>query len=112
MEEEQDETEKNDKQDKKRKLPIETPGQPKIASVDTWSQGPYQADQIKTMRTFNIKTPGQVRDYGKLVGDRKFQKFEELYDYIIEIRNIIEANVSIDKKKGLYYTKSMNIVKR
>ena len=77
VEDEQDETEKNDKQDKKRKLPIETPGQPKIASVDTWSQGPDQADQIKTMRTFNIKTPGQVRDYGKLVGDRKFQKFEE-----------------------------------
>ncbi len=65
------------KKDKKRKLPIETPGQPKIANVDSWSQGPDQADQIKTMRTFNIKTPGQVRDYGTLVGKRKFQKFEE-----------------------------------
>ena len=77
VEDEQDETEKDEKKDKKRKLNIVTPGQPKIASVDTWSQGPDQADQIKTMRTFNIKTPGQVRDYGKLVGDRKFQKFEE-----------------------------------
>ncbi len=77
VEDEQDETEKDEKKDKKRKLPIETPGQPKIASVDTWTQGPDQADQIKTMRTFNIKTPGQVRDYGTLVGKRKFQKFEE-----------------------------------
>ena len=78
VEDEQSETEKDEKKDKKRKLPIETPGQPKIANVDTWSQGPDQADQIKTMRTFNIKTPGQVRDYGTLVGKRKFQKFEEV----------------------------------
>ena len=78
VEDEQSETEKDEKKDKKRKLPIETPGQPKIANVDTWSQGPDQADQIRTMRTFNIKTPGQVRDYGKLVGNRKFQKFEEV----------------------------------
>ena len=75
---EQDETEKDEKKDKKRKLPIVTPGQPKIANVDTWSQGPDHADQIKTMRTFNIKTPGQVRDYGTLVKGRKFQKFESV----------------------------------
>ena len=51
----------------------------KIANVDTWTQGSDQADQIKTMRTFNITTfpNGQVRDYGTLVGKRKFQKFEE-----------------------------------
>ena len=30
------------------------------------------------MRTFNIKTPGQVRDYGTLVKGRKFQKFESV----------------------------------
>ncbi len=53
-----------------------TPGQPAIKNVDDWTQGPEKADQIKTMRTFNIDTPGQVRDYGKLVGNRKFQKFE------------------------------------
>ena len=56
VEDEQDETEKDEKKDKKRKLPIETIGQPKIANVDTWSQGSDQADQIRTMRTFNIKT--------------------------------------------------------
>jgi len=73
--EEEKEQKKADKQD--RKLPIETPGQPKIANVDTWSQGPDNATQIHTQRTFNIKTPGQVRDYAKLVTTRKFQKFEE-----------------------------------
>jgi nicotinic acid mononucleotide adenylyltransferase len=73
---EEKEQKKADKQD--RKLPIETPGQPKIASVDTWTQGPENANQIHTQRKFNIKTPGQVRDYAKFVDDRKFQKFEEV----------------------------------
>jgi nicotinic acid mononucleotide adenylyltransferase len=78
-----DEQDERDKEEKKadkqdRKLPIETPGQPKIASVDTWTQGPENANQIHTQRKFNIKTPGQVRDYAKFVDDRKFQKFEEV----------------------------------
>ena len=73
-----DEEKETDKAKKKRerKLPTPTPGQPAIKNVDDWTQGPEKADQIKTMRTFNIDTPGQVRDYGKLVGNRKFQKFE------------------------------------
>ena len=71
---EEKETKKAEK--KTRKLPIETPGQPKIASVDTWTQGPENANQIHTQRKFNIKTPGQVRDDAKFVDDRKFQKFE------------------------------------
>ena len=99
VEDEQDETEKNDKQDKKRKLPIETPGQPKIANVDTWSQGPDQADQIKTMRTFNIKTPGQVRDYGTLVGKRKFQKFEEVEQTELEEKGLWH-NIHMKRKRG------------
>jgi len=86
VEDEQDETEKDEKKDKKRKLPIETPGQPKITDVDDWTQGPDNAAQIHTQRTFNIKTPGQVRDYAKLVTTRKFQKFEE---------------VELDEKKSL-----------
>ena len=73
---EEKETKKAEK--KARKLPIETPGQPKISSVDTWTQGPENANQIHTQRKFNIKTPGQVRDYAKFVDDRKFQKFEEV----------------------------------
>ena len=73
---EEKETKKAEK--KARKLPIETPGQPKIANVDTWTQGPENANQIHTQRKFNIKTPGQVRDYAKFVVDRKFQKFEEV----------------------------------
>jgi hypothetical protein len=45
------------------------------------------------MRTFNIKTPGQVRDYGTLVGKRKFQKFEE-----VDIEEGIKPYVSMLKK--------------
>ena len=78
VEDEQDEKEKEEKKDKQRKLNIVTPGQPKIANVDDWTQGPDNAAQIHTQRTFNIKTPGQVRDYAKLVTTRKFQKFEEV----------------------------------
>ena len=78
VEDEQDETEKDEKKDKKRKLAVVTPGQPKIANVDDWTQGPDNAAQIHTQRTFNITTPGQVRDYAKLVTTRKFQKFEEV----------------------------------
>ena len=99
VEDEQSETEKDEKKDKKRKLPIETPGQPKIANVDTWSQGPDQADQIRTMRTFNIKTPGQVRDYGKLVGDRKFQKFEEVEQTDLEEKGLWH-NIHMKRKRG------------
>ena len=73
---EEKETKKAEK--KARKLPIETPGQPKIANVDTWTQGPDNANQIHTQRKFNITTPGQVRDYAKFVDNRKFQKFEEV----------------------------------
>lgn len=93
VEDEQSETEKDEKKDKKRKLPIETPGQPKIASVDTWSQGPDNAAQIHTQRTFNITTPGQVRDYAKLVTTRRFQKFEE-----VDIEEGIKPYVSMIKK--------------
>jgi nicotinic acid mononucleotide adenylyltransferase len=64
------------KVDKVRKMPQTTPGQPAVTDIDNWTQGPDNADQIKTMRTFNNKTPGQDRDYSKLVTTRKFQKFE------------------------------------
>ena len=93
VEDEQDETEKDEKKDKKRKLPIETPGQPKIANVDDWTQGPDNAAQIHTQRTFNITTPGQVRDYAKLVTTRKFQKFEE-----VDVEEGIKPYVSMMKK--------------
>jgi hypothetical protein len=73
---EEKETKKAEKKD--RKLNVVTPGQPKVGNVDTWTQGPENANQIHTQRKFNIKTPGQVRDYAKFVDDRKFQKFEEV----------------------------------
>ena len=55
------------KVDKVRKMPQTTPGQPAVTDIDNWTQGPDNADQIKTMRTFNNKTPGQDRDYSKLI---------------------------------------------
>ena len=93
VEDEQDETEKDEKKDKKRKLAVVTPGQPKIANVDDWTQGPDNAAQIHTQRTFNITTPGQVRDYAKLVTTRKFQKFEE-----VDVEEGIKPYVSMMKK--------------
>ena len=62
---EEKETKKAEKKD--RKLNVVTPGQPKVGNVDTWTQGPENANQIHTQRKFNIKTPGQVRDYAKFV---------------------------------------------
>ena len=100
---EEKETKKAEK--KARKLPIETPGQPKIASVDTWTQGPENANQIHTQRKFNIKTPGQVRDYAKFVDDRKFQKFEEVdieEDRVAQDPDIKKRSGTQPKK---YYTK-------
>jgi len=91
--EEEKEQKKADKQD--RKLPIETPGQPKINDVDDWTQGPENADQIHTQRTFNITTPGQVRDYAKLVTTRKFQKFEEVE--LNEKKSLTDLKKILDK---------------
>ena len=51
------------------------------------------------MRTFNIKTPGQVRDYGKLVGDRKFQKFEEVEQTDLEEKGLWH-NIHMKRKRG------------
>ena len=43
-----------------------------------WTQGPADALDKQMKRKFKITTPGQVRDYSKLVGNRRFQKFEEV----------------------------------
>ena len=43
-----------------------------------WTQGPDDALDKQMKRTFKITTPGQVRDYSKLVGNRRFQRFEEV----------------------------------
>tara|TARA_Y100001937_G_scaffold34798_1_gene49728 strand:- start:1328 stop:3163 length:1836 start_codon:yes stop_codon:yes gene_type:complete len=84
---------------KERKLNVKTPGQPSIKNVDDWTQGPENADQIKTMRTFNISTPGQVRDYGTFVQNRKFQKFESVNEKKKEIE-IDEKNHDDERKKS------------
>ncbi len=93
------EKEKEAAKKKERKLNITTPGQPSIKNVDDWTQGPENADQIKTMRTFNISTPGQVRDYGTFVQNRKFQKFESVNEKKKEIE-IDEKNHDDERKKS------------
>lgn len=60
---------------------------------------------VETIHTFNTFL------YQKN-NETNIQTFEELTDSFIESRDIIEEKVSIDKKKGLYDTKSMKIVKR
>ena len=60
---------------------------------------------VETIHTFNTFL------YQKN-NESNIQTFEELTDSFIESRDIIEEKVSIDKKKGLYDTKSMKLVKR
>ena len=60
---------------------------------------------VETIHTFNTFL------YQKN-NETNIQTFEELTDSFIESRDIIEEKVSRDKKKGLYDTKSMKIVKR
>ena len=60
---------------------------------------------VETIHTFNTFL------YQKN-NETNIQTFEELTDSFIESRDIIEEKVSIDKKKGLYDTKSMKLVKR
>ena len=92
------------KVDKVRKMPQTTPGQPAVTDIDNWTQGPDNADQIKTMRTFNNKTPGQERDYSKLVTTRKFQKFEEVEldefkKMIVTIKDPVKRRKAMDDIK-------------
>jgi hypothetical protein len=100
--EEKDKDKEEKKKEAKRTLPITTPGQPAIANIDAWTQGPDKADQVKTMRTFNLPTPGQVRDYGKLVGGRKFQKFEETQLTANDIKEWALEESTINKFKNRY----------
>jgi len=60
---------------------------------------------VETIHTFNTFL------YQKN-NEMNIQTFEELTDSFIESRDIIDEEMSIDKKKGLYDTKSMKIIKR
>ena len=86
----------------KRKFINKTPGQPAIADVNVWSQGPDQASQIKTSRKFSIVTPGQVRDYGKMVAGRKFQKYEGTELTANDVKEWALEETTITKFKDRY----------
>jgi len=70
--------------------------------VDAWTQGPDQASQIKTSRKFSITTPGQVRDYGKMVAGRKFQKFEGTELTANDVKEWALEETTITKFKDRY----------
>ena len=97
-----DDPEKEKEVKAKRKLPIKTPGQPAVADVNTWTQGPDHASQIHTSRKFSITTPGQVRDYGKLVAKRKFQSFEGTDLTANDVKEWALEETTINKFKDRY----------
>ena len=64
------------KKDKVINNPDEHADGKKIQRWSVWTQGPKDAKE--TQRKFTLATPGQERDYKKLVGNRKFQRFEQV----------------------------------
>ena len=64
------------KKDKVINNPDEHADSKKIQRWSVWTQGPKDAKE--TQRKFTLATPGQERDYKKLVGTRKFQRFEQV----------------------------------
>ena len=64
------------KKDKVINNPDEHADSKKIQRWSVWTQGPKDAKE--TQRKFTLATPGQERDYKKLVGNRKFQRFEQV----------------------------------
>ena len=64
----------NEKKDKKSKQKVKTPGQPE--TYDSYVDTHISDDQKSNTRKFSQVTPGQERDYEKLVADRALAKFE------------------------------------
>ena len=64
----------NEKKDKKSKQRVKTPGQPE--TYDSYVDTHISDDQKSNTRKFSQVTPGQERDYEKLVADRALAKFE------------------------------------
>ena len=64
------------KKDKVINNPDENADAKKIQKWSVWTQGPKDAKE--TQRKFKLTTPGQERDYKKLVSKRRFQRFEQI----------------------------------
>jgi len=65
---------KNDKEINTPEAPDDATDAKAVQKWQVWTQGPKDAKETK--RKFKLTTPGQERDYKKLVGKRKFQRFE------------------------------------
>ena len=86
----------NEKKDKKHK--VKTPGQPE--TYDSYVDTHISDDQKSNTRKFSQVTPGQERDYEKLVADRALAKFEGV-DRVAQDPDIKKKSGTQPKK---YYT--------
>ena len=88
----------NEKKDKKSKQKVKTPGQPE--TYDSYVDTHISDDQKSNTRKFSQVTPGQERDYEKLVADRALAKFEGV-DRVAQDPDIKKKSGTQPKK---YYT--------
>jgi nicotinic acid mononucleotide adenylyltransferase len=88
----------NEKKDKKSKQKVKTPGQPE--TYDSYVDTHISDDQKSNTRKFSQVTPGQERDYEKLVAQRALTKFEGV-DRVAQDPDIKKKSGTQPKK---YYT--------
>ena len=88
----------NEKKDKKSKQRVKTPGQPE--TYDSYVDTHISDDQKSNTRKFSQVTPGQERDYEKLVAQRALTKFESM-DRVAQDPDIKKKSGTQPKK---YYT--------
>ena len=88
----------NEKKDKKSKQRVKTPGQPE--TYDSYVDTHISDDQKSNTRKFSQVTPGQERDYEKLVAQRALTKFEGV-DRVAQDPDIKKKSGTQPKK---YYT--------
>ena len=88
----------NEKKDKKSKQKVKTPGQPE--TYDSYVDTHISDDQKSNTRKFSQVTPGQERDYEKLVAQRALTKFESM-DRVAQDPDIKKKSGTQPKK---YYT--------
>ena len=88
----------NEKKDKKSKQRVKTPGQPE--TYDSYVDTHISDDQKSNTRKFSQVTPGQERDYEKLVANRALAKFEGV-DRVAQDPDIKKKSGTQPKK---YYT--------
>ena len=78
----------------KEKEPKEKIDSKTIQRWSVWTQGPDDALEKKMKRQYKNSTPGQERDYAKLVGNRKFQKFEQVEEVKLQDEDAVANAVA------------------